>query len=115
MKKLLLTFLFLLSVIVGKAQTPYAIWCEGNTTLYFTADGNNYTPGGTYNGQTITNVWSGNYITQSGSSYPSWHSIVVGSVKNVVFDSSFKARQTTATPEHTTHIRHVGGVQVFQS
>ena len=95
MKKLLLTLLLLISAFSIQAQTPYAIWCEDNTTLYFTADGNTYAAGGTYNGQTITNVWNGNYIANSGDYAPAWNETVKSTVTNVVFDSSFASVRPT--------------------
>ncbi len=77
-------------VIPGnKAQ---AIWCEGNTTLYFA-----YAPelkaGDTWDGQTVTLVWSGTDVTNSPTgtnrTYPAWLSSIQNQVTRVVFDKSF--------------------------
>ena len=43
-----------------------AIWCAGNTTLYFTYDTKTYAVGDTYDGQTITDVYG---VGTSGYSY----------------------------------------------
>ena len=52
-----ITLVLLLHAGVVNAQTAKAIWCAGNTTLYFTFDDATYAAEGTYDGQTITNVW----------------------------------------------------------
>ena len=70
---------------------PYAVWCEGNTTLYFLTSTESLAEGGTYKGQTITKVWSGKDITESPfNSAPVWNSVVRNQVTEVVFDESFK-------------------------
>ncbi len=45
-----------------------AIWCSGNKTLYFVNNipGQSYAQGDTYQGQTVTNVWSGTNVTNVG-------------------------------------------------
>lgn len=43
------------------APRPQVFWCEGNTTLSFLYD-EPYEEGATYNGQTVTSVWSGDDI-----------------------------------------------------
>ena len=58
MKKILLFLLLGLLPQLIHAQTAKAIWCSGNTTLYFTYDTNTYAAGGTYEGQTITDVYT---------------------------------------------------------
>ena len=92
LKAWLLLCLVMLCAAGVKAQTPYAIWCEDNTTLYFTNSNETYAAGGTYDGQSITTVWSGTEVTNhtSGVSSP-WASSLYLSVKKVVFDESFKA------------------------
>ena len=89
MKKLLLTLLLMISAIYIQAQTPYAIWCEGNSTLYFINDSKNYKAGDIYKSQTITEVWNGNTITNSGNSNPAWKGTVYSKLQKVVFDTSF--------------------------
>lgn len=75
------------------AQSPKAIWCEGNATLYFVYDSNTYTAGDTYTdddgiANTITNVYSAwGYYTNL-QSRP-FHSIST-SVEYVDFQNSFK-------------------------
>ena len=63
--RVILTLLVTLLPIIVKAQTPYAVWCEGNTTLYFTYRSETLTAGDNFSPeaegaktQTITNVWS---------------------------------------------------------
>ena len=87
-----------------ETQTPYevkpvameipgyeaqAIWCEGNTTFYFA-----YAPelkvGDTWDGQTVTNVWKGNDVSNLPNNVsPAWSSTVSGMATRVVFDESF--------------------------
>ena len=45
--------------------TPQVIWCESNTTLYFINSETLYEAGDTYDGQTVTNVYSGEDVTAS--------------------------------------------------
>ena len=118
MKKLLLTLLLLISAFSIQAQTPYAIWCEDNTTLYFTADGNTYAEGDTYDGQTITNVWNGNYIANSGDNAPAWNETVKSTVTNVVFDSSFADVSPTSLNEwfdSCTNLTSINGLEYLNT
>jgi len=79
------------------AQTPKAIWCEDNTTLYFTYDDATYAAGDTYAGQTITTVWTGtDVIPTNPTATPSWRAATLLPVlTNVVFDASFAAVRPT--------------------
>ena len=70
--------------------TPYAIWCEGNTTLYFLSSIEYKSAGNIYDGQTITHVWSGTDVTETGETIPKWREVVADKVTKVVFDESFK-------------------------
>ena len=74
---------------VGAAPVAQAIWCSGNTTLYFTHD-ELYAVGNEYKGQTITTVWSGDKVTAT-TYQPDWDydSSVRGNCTHVVFDPSF--------------------------
>lgn len=70
----------------------YAVWCEGNGTLYFLKSEELLQAGGTYDGQTITKVWKGKEVTATNDwSSPSWIiDDVIESLTTVVFDESFK-------------------------
>lgn len=92
-KRLFLTVLLLTSLLSGVGFSSawaeakiYVIWCEGNTTLYFLSSESNYADGGTYNGQTITNVWQG-------SDYYKYkeNSTVKSSCTTAVIESSLKS------------------------
>ena len=74
--------------------TALALWCEGNSTLYFDYD---YLPaaGDNYNGQTITALWSGEEVTDIGWNTPGWYGYRA-SVKKVVFSSNFGAVRPTS-------------------
>jgi len=77
---------------------PYAVWCEGNTTLCFLTSTETLAEGGTYKGQTITKVWNGKDITESPfNSVPVWNNVVKAAITKVVFDDSFK----DITPQST--------------
>ena len=67
-----------------------AIWCSGNKTLYFVNNvaGQSYAQGDTYQGQTVTNVWSGTNVTDVGWGTPKWNAIAAD-VEKVVFDKTF--------------------------
>ena len=79
--------------LTGAGAKVYAIWCggEGDKVLYFVnTDVSGVAPGGTWDGKTITQVWSGNAVTKTGWGKPGWN---IESVQNnattVVFDPSF--------------------------
>jgi len=64
-KKLLMTVMLLSSLLGGAgfasvhAAKAYALWCEGNKTVYYVYGETAYAAGGTYDGQTITQVVEG--------------------------------------------------------
>ncbi len=96
LKAWLLLCLVMLCAAGVRAQTPYAIWCEGNSTLYFTNSNETYAVGGTYDGNTITNVWSGDDVTNYGDQ-PQWNIFEVGiNCTKVVFDQSFREVKLTS-------------------
>ena len=95
LKAWMLLCLVMLSVVSAKAQTPYAIWCEGNSTLYFTNSNVTYAVGGTYDGNTITNVWSGDEVTNYGDK-PQWNTVVGFYCTKVVFAQSFSEVKLTS-------------------
>ncbi|MBQ2524828.1 MAG: BspA family leucine-rich repeat surface protein, partial [Prevotella sp.] len=100
-KKFLLFILASLFAITQDAwaavvKTPQVIWCESNTTLYFINSETVYAEGGTYDGQTVTNVWSGNDVVASPTgNYPRFHS-TARSCARVVFDESFASVRPTS-------------------
>ena len=69
-------------------SAPYAIWCNGNKTLYFVTTNTNPTAGTYWGGNLITNIWSGNDVTKTGWGTPQW-SGVANTATTVVFDASF--------------------------
>ena len=91
MRKLFLLLFIGFLPLVLHAQTAKAIWCAGNTTLYFTYDTNTYAAGGTYNGQAITNV----YTLPFSSTYAPWNSIS-SSITNVTVASNFSSFKPTS-------------------
>ena len=90
-----------------------AIWTSGNKTLTFVYRPL-YSAGQKFNGQTITNVWSGNNftstVTEAKTVYQlmngdlinqqiitkNWTSTVKGTLTNVVFDASFADAKPTS-------------------
>ena len=88
-----------------ETPTPYAIWCAGNKTLYFTYTTDALAVEGTYDGQEITNIWSGDYVVnceamaQPGVNVPLWRrtTAVTNYAKKVVFDASFSAVRPATT------------------
>ena len=93
----ILAMFFFVAFFSLSAQIPYAIWCSGNHTLYFTFTGKEYKSGGTFDGQYITNVWKGNAVVESGIQ-PQWNATVRSSLQYVEFDSLFRK----ALPESTS-------------
>ena len=86
MKKLLFMLVALLPAFQGARadNVAQAIWCSGNTTLYFDYCA---TVGSTYNGQTVTAVYAVPTDAYN-DSYPGW-SAVSGTATTVVFKSAF--------------------------
>lgn len=75
-------------VTLSSEKTPYAIWCNGNKTLYFATSDISLTEGSAWHDTTITKIWSGNNVTKTGWSAPKWMEDAK-TATNVVFESSF--------------------------
>ena len=98
-KRILFSLFALFSIVAGakaEGETAYAVWCADNTTLYFTnraetlTAGNTFTPEGSAETVTITNVWSGTEVTATSTSgTPGWNNTVKNTMTAVVFESSF--------------------------
>lgn len=68
------------------------LWCNDNRTLYFIGNPTVQNVGDTWDGQTITEVWSGNDVINSPVSYdygPGWTNTYWGWRNRVVIDESF--------------------------
>ncbi len=68
-RHLLILSLLLLTATSASAQTAYAVWCAGAKTLYFDYTTSSITAGSTYQGQTVTNVWSGEDVLNTNFFY----------------------------------------------
>ena len=80
-------------IMTGNPFVPgeQALWCSGNNTLYFVNNilGQSYALGSTYKGHTVTNMWSGTKVTDTGErGNPGWNAIKDACTK-VVFEPSF--------------------------
>ena len=92
-------------VTVHQENVAQAIFTEGNLTLSFTYD-RLYTIGETFNGATITALWSGDEVTSSGDA-PGWAEYYSASsevyyeliypIQKVVFYESFSQVRCTST------------------
>ena len=72
-------------------NNAYAIWCAGNTTLYFDYAAIGLKAGDTYKGQTVTKVWSGaNVVSSPSADFPVWNLTVRDMVTDVVIQPAFK-------------------------
>ena len=80
------------------AKYTQALWCEGNKTLYFVCPDIPYAIGETYDGQTISDAWSGDMILNTGNYAPGWvYDWTVGeNIARVVFDPSFATARPTS-------------------
>ena len=80
---------------VAGESIAQAIWTGKNAVLTFYY-GPQVSAGDRFNGETVTDVWSGTDVTDSGS-YPQWNDQIDVSVKRVVFDTSFLAVKPKST------------------
>ena len=88
-----------LELEAAAASVAQAIWTSGNTTLTFHF-GPQVKVGDSFNGSTVTNVWSGTAVTECGSFNmpgPDWTSVVKDKVTKVIFDTSFSQVRPTRT------------------
>ncbi len=78
--------------------TTYALWCEGNATLYFLQStkkllaGSTFFPEGSENGQVVTNLWTANAVTNY-----SWNNTVRTKMTRAVYETSFADVSVTIT------------------
>ena len=80
-------------------RTAQAIWCEGNSTLYFINDNTLYntTNNNIYKNQTVTQVWSAASVTSTPQNdKPVWWNVVKDYCKNVIFQNSFRDVRPTS-------------------
>lgn len=100
-KKFLLFILASLFAITQGAwafvvETPQVIWCNGNNTLYFINSSKVYATGDTYDGQTISRVWSGTAVTASPTNADPGFNYACDDCTTVVFDESFASVRPTS-------------------
>ena len=100
--------------------TPYAVWCEGNSTLYFLSSNTELKVGGTYNGQTISGLWSGETVTNSpqnegtGYSPVAWMNAQIKFTK-VVIEESFKDVLVNSTSAWFMSIESIEGLEYLNT
>ena len=83
------------SSVLAAAKT-YALWCEGNKTVYYVYGETAYAAGGTYDGQTITQVFENKiaYWNADGEYYD-WDTDITESVQKVVLTDGYCASKQT--------------------
>lgn len=94
----LLTVLLTGSHAIQADPVAQAVWCSGNSTLYFVRQ-ELISEGSAYEGQTVTQVWSGDAVTaisaENKYTTPGWYDWNDGAVRNnattIKFDVSFAA------------------------
>ena len=82
---------------LNQEAKAYALWCEGNKTMYFLSSTGDIKAGQLHDGQTITNVWDGTDVTESSMPTPAWNESVRDNLVRVVFEDSFKDVKPTST------------------
>ena len=81
----------------GPKPVAQAVWCEGNTTLYFINNLTTLKAGDTWDGQTVSSVWSDTRVTNTTSTTaPLWYYLKEMPTR-VVFDKSFAEARPTST------------------
>ena len=85
------------------SSVPYIVWCKDNSTLYFLSSNTELKKGGTYDGQIITDVWSGEDVTNTeqneivGQFTPPRFTWTTGECTRFVFDKSFETVRVRST------------------
>lgn len=92
---IVMALLYMMTIDNLWAQTPYAVYCEGDQSLHFLSSEEILTEGETLmsNNHTITLLWSGEDVTINGGwkyDPQSTTNIVPENVMKVVFEKSFK-------------------------
>ena len=76
-KNIYLCVVLFLSIFCGgqarAAAKAYALWCEGNKTVYYVYGETAYAAGGTYDGQTITTVYENKVATKQVWEEEEWY------------------------------------------
>lgn len=96
--RILFTVMTLLCMMMSSnlwAQTPYAVYCEGDQSFHFLSTEETLSVGGTLasNGQTITLLWKGDDVTKNCEWKYDWDSetnTVPDNTTKIVFEESFK-------------------------
>ena len=95
-KRIFSGMMMLLALFCGleaKAAQAYALWCEGNKTVYYVYGETAYAAGGTYDGQTITQVVEGGRLFYWINEEEGEYFLAEGprlNAERVVIDASFK-------------------------
>ncbi|MBR0243312.1 MAG: BspA family leucine-rich repeat surface protein [Bacteroidaceae bacterium] len=76
------------------SQTPQVIWTKGNKTLTFYYG---LPAGSTFNGQTVTQKWSGDAVLKNTLEWTPWTKAVKADVTNIVIDKTFANARPTST------------------
>ncbi len=72
-----------------------AVWTEGSKTLTLLYTPHEYKAGDTYNGETVTGVWSGEEVLACGEDAPAWNA--EADFETLVFDESFRYARPRST------------------
>ncbi|MCR5131656.1 MAG: BspA family leucine-rich repeat surface protein [Prevotella sp.] len=132
-QKVFLVFACLLMMVqtaLAQTRTPQVIWCEGNGTLYLTNSETVYSADDTYNGQTVSKVWSGSDVTRnvSDTGAPAWRTldypsdydpdydpepedVVANNVTRVVIDESFKDVEVNSLFEYFYGLENITEIE----
>ena len=69
-------------------RIPTVIFCQKSRTLYFTNTTKAYAIDDTYKGETVTAIWDGTLVTETGAEMPGWKNIN-SLVESVIIDKTF--------------------------
>ena len=94
----LLTVLLTGSHVIQADPKAQAVWCAGNSTLYFVYQ---ESVGDEYDGQTVTHVWEGTDVTATSKvvdQYPGWYGWSDGAVRKNATTIKFEVSFNTVLP-----------------
>ena len=95
-------------------ETAQLLWTSTNKTITFFY-GMPVSKGSSFNGYTVTAVWSGDDVLKNNSDSPKWASTVQSTATTVVFDNTFTDARPTSTRAWFTGCKKLTTIKGFEN